>query len=395
MKKYFVYVIIELLALNSCGEETTVLKKESISGYVQKGPFINGTSISINELRNDLSQTGKVFYSQITDNKGSFEATNIELISDFVSLRADGFYFNEVLGTQSGSQITLYALSDVSDKTTINTNILSHLEKPRVEYLVANGTSFSEAKAQAQAEILDIFSFNRVLSESSEVLDISQLGDDNAVLLAISLILQGYRSEAELTELLSNISNDIKEDGVLNSNSLGSKLINHAVYLDTTIIRNNLESRYADLGVNAVIPNFEKYLRNFIDSTSYPITESLIDYPEVGLFGENILFLDEETSYIGDLYSMAANLAKSTSLKIKVTALGQGQWFWNINTINWSAGNYDNEKRSRVFTAIDSGKSCDMSIGFETGEYLIEYFEMGSIIPTRSKRFSFISNRFQ
>ena len=119
MKQYLIVPIIVIFILNSCSkddESTPVIKKEKISGFVQKGPFINGTSISINELNTDLSQTGKTYSTQITDNKGSFEIRNVELVSNFVSLRADGFYFNETIGEQSTSQITLYALSDVSDK---------------------------------------------------------------------------------------------------------------------------------------------------------------------------------------------------------------------------------------------------------------------------------------
>ena len=147
--------------------ETQPVQKEKISGFVQKGPFISGTSISINELKNDLSQTGKTFNTQILDNKGSFEMNNIELVSNYVSLRADGFYFNEILGERSNSQITLYALSDISDKITMNVNILSHLEKTRVEYLISQGIEFQEAKKQAQTDILDIFKFSSISIDPS------------------------------------------------------------------------------------------------------------------------------------------------------------------------------------------------------------------------------------
>mgnify|MGYP000406640133 CR=1 FL=1 len=388
MKKYLIVPIIVIFILNSCSkddESTPVIKKEKISGFVQKGPFINGTSISINELNTDLSQTGKTYSTQITDNKGSFEIRNVELVSNFVSLRADGFYFNETIGEQSTSQITLYALSDVSDKTTINTNVLSHIEKPRVEYLISQGVAFSEAKTQAQSEILDIFSINASITESSEVLDISQDGDNNAILLATSLILQGYRTEGELTELLSNISTDIREDGVLSSNSIGSQLINHAIYLNTTSIRNNLDDRYSDLGVNAEIPNFEKYIRNFIDSTSFEITESLIEYPASGSYGENILDLEKE-SYIGENFSLASNLAKGTELKIKITALEAGIWFYALGSSNnWSITQFDNVTKSQYFTAIDSDKSCDLNMLFDSGTFLIEYYEMGVTEPNRTK----------
>ena len=100
-----------------------------VSGYVQKGPYLNGTNITISELSTQLDPTGKIFTSQIIDNQGTFEITNVELASHYVELKADGFYFNEVTNKNSTSQLTLFALSDLSDKTSLNVNILSTLEK--------------------------------------------------------------------------------------------------------------------------------------------------------------------------------------------------------------------------------------------------------------------------
>jgi hypothetical protein len=299
-------------------------------------------------------------------------------------LRADGFYFNEILGEQSISQISLYALSDISDKTTINVNILTHLEKSRVEYLISQGVNFQNAKAQAQSEILNIFNIDTLITESSELLDISEDGEGNAILLAASLILQGYRTEGELTELLSNISTDISEDGVLTDNTLGSQLINHTVYLSSSSVRTNLEVRYAELGVDATIPGFEKYINNFIDSTSFEITESLIEYPVSGLYGPNILDLNR-TIYSGENFSLSANLAKGAKLKIKITALGSGIWYYELSSVNnWSITTFDYDTKTQYFTAIDSDMPCELNMLFDSGEFLIEYFEMGDSV-TRTK----------
>ena len=118
------------------------IKKEKISGYLQKGPFLNGTQISMYELDSKLAQTGKVFNVTITDNKGSFEIDNITLSSNFVYLSADGFYYNEIAGAVSSAPLKLTALSDITDISTINVNILTHLEKRRIEYLVKQGKGF-------------------------------------------------------------------------------------------------------------------------------------------------------------------------------------------------------------------------------------------------------------
>jgi hypothetical protein len=382
-------VVVFLFSTCSRGDEPEpVIRKESISGVVQKGPFINGTGIMINELDRHLSQTGKTFNTQTTDNQGSFELLSVELVSDYISIRADGFYYNEILGKQSTAQITLYALSDISDKSTVNVNILSHLEKPRIEYLVSRGSGFSEAKIQAQAEVLNIFGFSLAGAQSSELLDITRAGDNNGILLAASLILHGSLNEGELTELLANISNDLKENGILDNTDLSLQLKNHSLYLDPSSIRNNLNQRYSGTGVEAEIPNFEKYLENFIDNKAIG---SLIDYPEYGLYGQNILDAGK-TNYDPEAiamtqYSLTANMPRGSSLKVKISSLTGGIWYHGPSG-NWIFTEYDRTTKSQYFTAAGSGMACDLKMFFQPGSYLIEYFEMNSEEPTRTKRIS-------
>ena len=70
----------------------------------------------------------------------------------------------------------MYSLADLTDKSTVNVNILSHLEYQRVENLVTKGISFKEAKEQAEAEILKIFSFSKDDIKPSESLNITNNG---------------------------------------------------------------------------------------------------------------------------------------------------------------------------------------------------------------------------
>jgi hypothetical protein len=384
----------------------------TIKGYAQKGPFINGSSITVFDLHANLVPSGRSFSGQIIDNKGSFELNNIELSSNDVSIRTDGFYFNEVLGKQSNSQITLYALADISNKSNININLLTHLEKSRIEYLIKAGKSFSEAKAQAQKEILAIFNIERNNIQASECLNIIEQGEDNAILLAISTILQGLRTESEMTELLSNISTDIKTDGILNNSALGSALINQAVALDTVDIKNNLIKRYNEIGATTSVPFFGKYIANFIKNTPFEITQSLITYPEKGLYGDNILSLTQtnykaSTGGILNNLSMNVHLLRGSALKIQITSLDydtiyylppdpivgspgavylSGKWGYTMGTgSNWLIDNFDINKMTQIFTALESDKTCDLQISFERGTYLIEYFEMNATEPTRKK----------
>ena len=204
-----------------------------LQGYVQKGPFINGTAITLSELDGNLVATGKNFTTQIADNRGAFSLKDIELESEFVQLQAEGFYFDEVKGEKSAAQLTLFALADVSDANSVNVNLLSHLERNRVVYLMQEEElDFQTAKKQAQQEILMAFGIESDSIGYSEQLDISQEGNQNGILLAISAILQGNGSVAELSELSANLITDLREDGTVNSEAIQTKLKEQSKSLD-------------------------------------------------------------------------------------------------------------------------------------------------------------------
>jgi hypothetical protein len=338
------------------------LSYEKINGYVQKGPFLNGTAITISELTNDLVPTGKNFTSQILDNKGTFEIKNVELSSQYVELKADGFYFNEIKNENSSAQLTLYAFSDLTNKSSLNVNVLSNLEKNRVDYLISNGSSFADAKNQAQNEILSIFEISKSNMLESEQLDITKSGDDNAILLAVSVILQGYLTVSDLSELLANISTDIREDGILNSQSIGSKLINNAQMIKLDNVRQNLESKYEEFGLVIIVPDFEKYVNQFIANTNFEFT-GYIDYPTTGKHGLNILDKGK-TDYNAGTFSMKAILPEGSSLKVKIS--GQNWLFpaFQDNT-GWEFSDWNNSDNSRTFTSTRTG-DIDFNILLES-----------------------------
>ncbi|MFC2113610.1 hypothetical protein ACFLTA_10110 [Bacteroidota bacterium] len=217
-------ITLPFLFLGSCEKnpEENTITKEQISGYVQKGPYLIGTSISLLDLNSDLSQTGKVFNTDISNNQGAFEISNIELSSGYVEIIADGFYFNELQGKNSSAQLTLSAVSNIGDKSSLNVNVLAHLVKDRLLYLVSEGVSFSDAKIQAQEEILRVFLIDKSDIVEFELLDIAEDGDDNAILLAVSVILQGHLGVANMSELIGNLNADLKENGTLDDPSIGT-----------------------------------------------------------------------------------------------------------------------------------------------------------------------------
>ncbi|MBI5542204.1 MAG: hypothetical protein HY951_19260 [Bacteroidia bacterium] len=377
MKKIIGMTILIVFIFFGCKKdkkETDTFYKAKIDGLSQKGPFVNGSSLTLFELNESFLQTGKSFNTQILDNLGSFEINNIEIQTSFAKLKADGFYFNEITNSNSNAAISLYAMSDITNKNTVNVNLLSTLEVSRIEYLLNQGLTFNAAKQQAQSEILNIFSIQKSGIPESELLDISKEGDNNAILLAVSLILQGYRTEAELTQLLGDISTDIRTDGILNSPTLGSSLINDTKLLSLTNIRSNIENKYISLGITTTIPDFEKYINLYKDSCNYTVTNNIV-FPDTGIYGINILNADTIYSP-GSNYSICANLPNGTHLKII-----NNSWAiaYETGTLNgWFQpvpGTYESNQCGLI----------DGHINLGTGNATLMFYENYSLVPTRIK----------
>ena len=385
---------------NSEKKDDSVISKAVFSGYVQKGPFINGSSVTISELDENLDQTGKTYFTTIANNLGSFEKKNIELISNYVALKADGYYFNEISGETSTGQITLYALVDMEDMNSANVNVLTHLERARVEYLVQQESlSFAEAKQQARKEVMAIFGFSIPEATIFESLDLTS----DAALLAISCILQGSFSTGDMAELMADIITDIRNDGILDNADLKIKLIDNAISMSFSTIRDNMTSKYAELGMNVSIPDFQSYVKLFIENNVDPT--AVITYPKTGMYGINILS-DEVTSVtkmsggeMSPFYSMAADVPIGMSLKIvmkngpKLDTSGSWCPWWGPH-LNWQEGQLVNDhvNQWQEFTAT-SRKPNDLKLGFQSRkvdddlQYItVEYYENGSITPTKIKR---------
>lgn len=338
------------VALGSCGgdDDDTRIPIDSIKGYVQKGPFLDSASITVAELTGGLAPSGKDFTVLVEGGFGGFSIDSITVTSELIEVKAHGAYWNEVTNQATDSALTLYAVTDVSDRTHLNVNVLTHLERERVRCLVEQGVPFADAKKTAQEEVLIIFGVRKPDIVESELLSITQEGEDNAILLAISSILQGYQSVQELKQLLDSISANIREDGVLNDQNLGSVLVNNAHIINPSRIRSNLQAKYPGQGI--IIPNFGEHVENFKNKTPYRQTNA-ISYPSQGEHGNNLLDR-ERTVYTSGNYSMVANLPYGTSLRVKIR--GEFHWYL-ISGAGWNYGPWDENDNSRMFYSNRTG----------------------------------------
>ena len=110
-----------------------------IQGKVEKGPFISGSTLSIQPMDSKLQVLGSVYNTAITDDLGNFMLGSKEFSTPYAEFMANGYFFNEVKGDLSNGTLTLRALVDLQDNTTVNVNLLTHLKYARIKNLVSSG----------------------------------------------------------------------------------------------------------------------------------------------------------------------------------------------------------------------------------------------------------------
>ena len=156
--------------------EVVPIKDKSFSGVAQKGPFAAGYTITICELDGyyDLNPKSCVDVTQEAEwnqGYGTYNVSDLSLSSQYASFEAKGYFYNETNGKRSNDSITLNCLADLSNRDKVNINLLTHLEYKRVLYLVKTGISFSDAKKQAEADVL-----NALAGVKREINDFQNIG---------------------------------------------------------------------------------------------------------------------------------------------------------------------------------------------------------------------------
>jgi N-acetylneuraminic acid mutarotase len=307
-----------LILFAGCDENEKPTVRHDINGFVQKGPFILGSTITIIELSSSYAPTGKTFTTTTADDLGSF-STSVELISSKVELIASGYYFNEVSGELSEGPLTLHAVVDLASNASINLNALTTVTKSRILALVDGGANFADAKAQAEGEFRA--TFGAPSTAGFETLNVTS----DALLLAFSAVLQQNRKVAEMTQLLNQIAAEFGATAMISSTSREA-LSASAMQVSVATVRENLTKKYNDLGLALTLPAFEDALRLFLvgDASLSPRITAVT--PSTGIAGDTITItgknfsIDLKQNHInfeGEWGSIPVELTSCTSESIK------------------------------------------------------------------------------
>ena len=359
----------------------------SISGKIEKGPFSKGSIISFYELDSNLSQTGRSYSTTINDNEGNYDLKATNIGGKMLRVQTDGFYYNEVLNSLSTSRIVLTGISKVDSSEKVNVNVLTHVERRRVEYLMnEKSMSFDNAKKQAVSELLTIFkASNSNISRSEKV---SLFGDNNDILLNISLLFQGYRTDAQLSELLTDFSNDFYKDGTVEDVTIFKRIYNHSYFVDTLSVATNIKEKYN------VTPNSFSILNDYLKDNISKKDEKFMPIVYPAIVNEKKNFLTRvlsETITTGVQGCLMYNKNDIPTFDFKVTiktvntagSNGGNVWYYNIGS-GWSVTNFqfDNYGNQTFYTNNPIG---EVGLEFMRGQYDLYFYE-----PANSKTPTFI-----
>lgn len=340
-----------LLLLSSCGGGTeTATTYQVQSGVAQKGALIQGSEITINEMAsNSYVQNGKSYSFQTIDNFGSFNPSGIQFSSPYLLTTAQGYYFNELTGTPSSDIVFLRGLSNIEAEqdNSINVNILTSFTKNRTLNLINKPVSplkFNDARDQAQKELFEnfyIYNYKDLLSgkvtagikqpNSFTNLNLSAQRVGDQILAALSgVVMRVTQLGVSLNTFLSEVENDLTDDGLLNATSTLSIITATTTFsnLNATSTHDLFCAAFKSTNFNLIATNINKFykttysandLAQWVDSSG--CVDRVIDKYKFTSADGKIAYVSRSTNYVATSDDAGQCLTLNSNSEISMTGL--------------------------------------------------------------------------
>ena len=374
--KLFFLALLLAVACSSNDVQNSQDNTFQVKGYAQKGPYLTGADVTIAELDEKLIPTGKTFLATTLDDNGYFEVPNVKLKSKYALVKVNGDYFNEAHNQASFKELTLYSIVDFSNGGDANINLLTHLQKARIENLVQNGgKSVKDAKAQAYRELLAVFSWDSYTTSQPEKIGLFDSNAGGGILLSVSSIFSQIVNEYASSEyaawlkMITDFQTDFADNGVLDATQMGNKLVSAAATLNFSDIKKNLNTQFPD----NTVPDFDVYINHFIQNSHFTNYFTGL-FPEGSGGAVNILSLPDSavlqpgTNYVFKIEPPAADIPISINFDVEKMTNNANSSF-AIDGTFWSM--QDQFSYSLIMTA-DNKQSIDVPVTFSgTGEIVI------------------------
>lgn len=254
------------LVLSACseGDGGVIGTGFKISGAVQKGPFVIGSEVLLNQLQANGTPSTSTILTEISDDLGNFKFDVTQ--SGPVLMTADGYHFNEITGKLSQGRLLLKAIYNATSEPDQHAfiNILTHLAYKRTLALMGRGLKVADAIAQAEGEVVNAFKPVLPVSGVTDFTALNiynvdeRLSNGNAYALALSATIYQYAMleqqksldssvDAVLTNILNNLADDIATNGTVTSTTVIAELVQATRLLRPDEIRKYLEDRSFDV----------------------------------------------------------------------------------------------------------------------------------------------------
>ena len=270
------------LDASSSSQKTAV---RTIHGFAQRTPFVDSSVVQLTALdESTLEPIGETFTGIVDGGFSRYSVKVDSLKSRYVLISVTGkivSYYNS-LPTDEG--YTLYAITDLDSRDSVNINMMTYLEFERVRKLVRDDKlSFAEAKKRAEKELFEIFHITMEKSNDVYVAeDWSLFGDSlgDQALMGLTVVFNGYKDST-----VNAFRDDFAKNGKMVNDSVVYRLAKSAfnsgvvrisgdIYLSPDLNRfrssfNRWKSIYgtsfdmSSVAYHGMIPEFEEVVEKF------------------------------------------------------------------------------------------------------------------------------------
>ena len=251
------------------------IKNLDVAGLTQKGPFVKGSAVTVQGIDcKTLKLTDEHFEGSVKSDKGDFTVKEVSLKSTCALFEVTGIYRSEITGKKSSKELTLHALTDLKDRENVNINVLTELEYERLLHLVTEkGKKFAEAKEQAEKEVLAAFDIAGSF-EAFENLNIFEAGDENAALLAVSVMMQAETDDAGLAKRIEKFEDSFAESGKWKDSDTKKVISEWAVEASANGKLDSIRKNVEAWNDGDKVATFEKFIEAYADGDSIVLSSS-------------------------------------------------------------------------------------------------------------------------